>query len=233
MKNIIRDTNETKDVAAFIASVSSIEGSDKLQLYYDMECTNPVPKEEALIYIASGKACAAIFEEGNEILTFGNMGGKFIVQLDDSCPNGYYLSEVDPAGGDSLICVNKLSYTAEQNGILTLTDELGGASDYDPYDLISSGLVFNNPEDFSGYYVSVKLHSDYSATGLGYEYAMVLMFNSAIKLMENDGKSYGIMSFSGFLDSGNETEALPVTLRFTVGTNGVADERRVDLILPH
>lgn len=226
MKNIIRDTNETKDAAAFIAAIGLIEGSDKSQLYYDMQCTKPVPKEEALIYIASGKACVAMTEEDNEVIVFGNIGGKFIVELDDSCPNGYCLLEVEPSAGQSLKCLGEeyfTMYDAEpvHNGSTTNIQE-------SIFDFIKYGTVFDNTSDFSGYYITVKVNS-----GSQESFAMVanLMFSSACRVAVNDDKSYGFMSFSGNLDAG-ERAADHLTLRYTFGVNDDGDECKTELIFP-
>lgn len=226
MKNIIRDTNETKDVAAFIAAIGLIEGSDKSQLYYDMQCTKPVPKEEALIYIASGKACAAITEEDNEVITFGNIGGKFIVELDDSCPNGYCILEVEPSAGQSLTCLGEeyfIMYDAEavHNGSTTNISE-------SIFDFIKYGTVFDNTSDFSGYYITVKVNSGSE------DFAIVanLMFSSACRLAVNDDKSYGFMSFVGNFDGG-ERAADHLILRYSFGISEEGDETSVELIFPN
>lgn len=239
MKHIIRDTNETKDVAAILATCEEIEGmgDNKFQLFYDYDSRQPIPKEEALVYLASGKACF-IFEadEDGKPKSFMNIAGKLKMILDDSCPNGYYVELIEDLGESSssdsqgLTVLCKESFMVDQSNTVTHTS----ASYHGPrpYDLIANRAIFDNPENYAGYCAVVHVTFYIPGTDTPVLSTGLLQFSSAIKIMEMNGKAYGIMSFSGLFDM-NDGEANPITVRYTFmpGDNG-EDSSNVELVLP-
>lgn len=238
MNKIFRSNGKTKDIAGVIVSVLEIPDEDgKFQLFYDDAGLNPIPKDEALEYIVSGKACSAyeLDDDGN-MSSFINVSGLCKVTLDESIPNGYYVTLMNGEGSSStptgsLYYYGYENFNVDTEGVITRTGS--GICNPTPFDLIKNGSVIDEPDTYANYYITASVTTPYGSDGETIKFVATLMFSSAWKIVDpNNGSTRGIMSFVGHLDGGDSSggESLTVRYEITIDDNGETDE--VKLIMP-
>lgn len=238
MKNIIRDNSETKDVAAVMLVVTGFPGGEdgQFQLFYDYDAEKPLSKDEAFLYMASGKACAVHeFADDEEIKTFANISSICKMTLDESVPNGYFLTlmnDEETSSTGSLKYYGSEYFNVDDDGIITNT----GSAHYDPtpFEILKNGSVIDEPENYANYYITAIVTMPYGNTGETIKTVANLMFSSAWKFFDpNYGTTRGIMSFVGHLDLGVNASSNSITVRYELNIDDNAENEATILILPN
>lgn len=236
----IRDNNDTKNEAGVILVAAEMRNSPDgfFQLYYDLDCTKPVPMEEAEIYYSSGRLCViAEGDEENGIQKILNVGGSFMFGYDDECPNGYYLkinemisSEGSESGSSdsSLIGYFKVNIN---NGTPEFTSYSAPTGNI--YNLIKAGSMDDIYDTLAGKFIRASFNMHMPNINIPFPGIVMLPFCSAMTITEIDGVHMGYISFTGMLDTG-DGEANPVTLRFIVTIDGDGNiTEEVNIQMPH
>lgn len=238
MKNIIRDTNKTKDVAAVILYPGEIpEREDGVfQLFYDYASENPVSKDDAILYMASGKACMAyeVLDDG-EPTSFVNIAGTCVIILDESMPNGYYLTRIngeETSSTGSLNYYGREYFNVDTDGTITNTGY--ALNNPSPFEILKNGSVIDEPENYANYYIIAIVTTPYGGTGETMKFVAPLMFSSAWKFFDpNYGTTRGVMSFVGHLDPGVNAGSNPITVRYELNIDDNGENESTILVLPH
>ena len=238
----IRDNNDTKNEAGVILVVAEMPNSPDgyFQLYYDFDCTKPVPIEEAEIYYSSGRLCGLVEgDEENGIQRIVNVGGLLMFGYDDECPNGYYLtmndmisSEGSESGSSGPSMIGYVNVDINESG----TPEFNsyGMPEGDIYNLIKVGSMNEIYDALAGKFIRATFNMHVSGMEGAFPGIVILPFCSAMTITEYNGVHLGYISFTGMLDAG-DGEADPVTLRFIVGAEGdtgtITEEMKIQM--PH